>query len=150
MIAEPAASWTRCVSTISTSVSPRLDEVARVLVARERAGDAADVLGDVGAGGVVHVADPEGRVHPEVVTVMRDLGIDLAERRPQRLSVALAERADVVVTMGCGDACPYIPGKHYLDWELPDPKGRSLNEVRATRDEIARRVEALAGELSAE
>jgi arsenate reductase len=95
------------------------------------------------------VADPGGRVHPEVVTVMRELGIDLAERRRQPLTRELAERADVVVTMGCGDACPYIPGKRYLDWDLPDPKGRPIEEVRAIRDEIALRVGELLGELDA-
>jgi arsenate reductase len=93
------------------------------------------------------VADPDGRVHPEVVAAMRELGADLSGRRPQRLTNELAERADVVVTMGCGDACPYIPGKRYLDWDLPDPKGRPLEEVRALRDEIARRVDALVREL---
>ena len=92
-------------------------------------------------------ADPAGRVHPPVVDVMRELGIDLSERRPQRLTTELAERADVVVTMGCGDACPYIPGKRYVDWELEDPKDRPLGEVRATRDEIERRVRALLAEL---
>ena len=80
---------------------------------------------------------------------MRELGIDLADRRPQRLTRELAEQADVVITMGCGDACPYIPGKRYLDWELPDPKGRPLDEVRATRDEIAGRVETLVTDLDA-
>ena len=92
-------------------------------------------------------ADPAGRVHPEVVEVMRELGIDLADRTPQPLTTELAEAADVVVTMGCGDACPYIPGRRYLDWELPDPKGRPVAEVRATRDDIARRVERLVSEL---
>jgi len=92
-------------------------------------------------------ADPAGHVHAQVIQVMRELGIDLADRRPQRLSTELAERADVVVTMGCGDACPLLPGKRYLDWDLPDPKGRPLDEVRATRDDIARRVRALVGEL---
>lgn len=83
---------------------------------------------------------PADRVHPEVAQVMDELGIDLRDRRPQRLTRELAERADVVVTMGCGDACPVIPGKRYLDWELADPAGRPLDDVRATRDEIARRV----------
>ena len=92
-------------------------------------------------------ADPAGHVHPPVVEVMRELGIDLGDRRPQRLTHELAEKADVLVTMGCGDACPYIPGKRYLDWELEDPKGRPVEEVRATRDDIARRVEALVAEL---
>jgi arsenate reductase (thioredoxin) len=90
---------------------------------------------------------PAEHVHPEVVEVMRELGIDLADRTPQRLTRELAEQADVVVTMGCGDACPYIPGKRYLDWQLPDPKGQPLETVRATRDEIAQRVAALADEL---
>jgi arsenate reductase len=94
-------------------------------------------------------ADPNGRVHPQVVDVMDELGLDLTDRRPQRLTRELAEQADVVVTMGCGDACPYIPGKRYVDWELEDPKGRSVAEVRATRDDIARRVEALVAELDA-
>ncbi|HEV2752271.1 MAG TPA: arsenate reductase ArsC [Solirubrobacteraceae bacterium] len=86
---------------------------------------------------------PATRVHPEVVEVMRELGSDLAERTPRLLTREDAERADVVVTMGCGDECPYIPGKRYLDWELPDPAARSVDEVRATRDEISRRVRDL-------
>jgi arsenate reductase (thioredoxin) len=101
-----------------------------------------------------HEADSAGttpgeRVHPEVVEVMRELDIDLADRVPHKLTPEQAEWADVVVTMGCGDECPYIPGKRYLDWDLPDPKGRPLEEVRATRDEIARRVEGLVAELDA-
>ena len=73
--------------------------------------------------------------------------IDLTGRRPQRLTNELAARADVIVTMGCGDSCPYIPGKRYVDWDLPDPKGRPVEEVRATRDDIARRVDELVAEL---
>jgi protein-tyrosine-phosphatase len=92
-------------------------------------------------------ADPNGHVHPQVVDVMREVGIDLSERRPQRLADELAERADVVVTMGCGDACPYIPGKRYVDWDLRDPAGLPVDEVRAIRDDIARRVEELVGDL---
>jgi arsenate reductase (thioredoxin) len=86
---------------------------------------------------------PADRVHPEVVEVMAELGIDVAGRNPRKLTRELAEWADVIVTMGCGDECPYVPGKRYVDWELPDPKGRPLGEVRATRDEIARRVASL-------
>jgi arsenate reductase (thioredoxin) len=93
------------------------------------------------------IADPNGHVHPEVVEVMRELGIDLSDRRPQRLTTELAQRADVVVTMGCGDACPYIPGKRYLDWDLPDPSGQAIEAVRALREEIAQRVDALIAEL---
>jgi protein-tyrosine-phosphatase len=73
--------------------------------------------------------------------------VDLSGRRPQLLTQELAERADVVVTMGCGDACPYIPGKRYIDWELPDPRGRPVPDVRALRDDIARRVHELVREL---
>jgi len=90
---------------------------------------------------------PAEHVHPEVVEVMRELGIDLAERRPALLTRELAARAEVVVTMGCGDACPYIPGKRYLDWELADPKGLPVAEVRAIRDEIDARIESLMLEL---
>jgi arsenate reductase len=93
------------------------------------------------------VADPNGHVHPQVIEVMAELGIDLSQRRPQILTQQLAEQADVVVTMGCGDACPYIPGKRYIDWDLPDPSGRPIEEVRETREEIARRVQELLDEL---
>jgi arsenate reductase len=93
------------------------------------------------------VADPAGRVHSEVLEAMDELGIDLSGRRPQKLTTELAQRADLVVTMGCGDTCPYIPGKRYVDWDLPDPKGQSLETVRATRDDIARRVADLVAEL---
>jgi arsenate reductase len=87
---------------------------------------------------------PAERVHPEVVEVMRELDFDLSDRTPQKLTRELAEEADVVVTMGCGDECPYIPGKRYIDWDLPDPKGRPIDEVRAIRDDIAGRVNELA------
>lgn len=90
---------------------------------------------------------PGEHVHPEVIEVMRELGIDLADRAPQALTVELAQQADVLVTMGCGDACPYIPGKRYIDWNLSDPKGRPIEEVRATREEIQRRVSVLVAEL---
>src|SRR3954453_17972055 len=93
--------------------------------------------------------EPGERVHPEVVEAMSELGVDLADRVPHELSTADAEWADVVVTMGCGDKCPYIPGKRYLDWELPDPKGMPIAKVRETRDEIAARVKGLIAELDA-
>jgi len=90
---------------------------------------------------------PGERVHPEVVEAMAELGIDLSRRVPHKLSTEDAEWADLVVTMGCGDECPYVPGTRYLDWDLEDPKGRPLDEVRTTRDEIERRVVELIGEL---
>ena len=91
--------------------------------------------------------EPAQRVHPEVAEAMADAGIDLGDERPRKLTRADAEWADVVVTMGCGDECPYIPAKRYLDWDLPDPKGRPIAEVRATRDEIDRRIRELLEEL---
>ena len=90
---------------------------------------------------------PGDRVHPEVVAAMAELGIDLSSRRPRRLTQQDAEWADVVVTMGCGDECPYIPGKRYVDWDLPDPKGQPLEAVRQTREEIGQRIGELVGEL---
>ena len=91
---------------------------------------------------------PAARVHPEVLDVMRDVGIDLGERTPRRLEQDYAEWADVVVTMGCGNECPFVPGKRYVDWDLPDPAGRPLEDVRRIRDEIARRVGELLSELA--
>jgi arsenate reductase (thioredoxin) len=93
---------------------------------------------------------PAQQVHPEVADAMAELGIDLSSRVPTLLTEEDAEWADVVVTMGCGDECPYIPGKRYIDWDLPDPKGRSVEEVRRIRDEIQGRTAVLAAELSAE
>jgi arsenate reductase len=90
---------------------------------------------------------PGERVHPEVVETMKELGIDLGARVPKLLSAEDARWADVVVTMGCGDKCPYIPGRRYVDWDLPDPKGQPIELVRATRDEIAVRVDRLLAEL---
>jgi arsenate reductase len=92
---------------------------------------------------------PAEGVHPAVVAVMDELGLDLSRRVPQLLTRELAEWADVVVTMGCGDECPVVPGVRYIDWELPDPAGRPVEEVRGTRDEIERRIEGLLAELDA-
>jgi arsenate reductase (thioredoxin) len=83
---------------------------------------------------------PAQRVHPVVADAMHEIGIDISGNRPQKLSNELAEWADVVVTMGCGDECPYIPGKKYIDWDLTDPADKSLNEVRAIRDDLRQRV----------
>jgi protein-tyrosine-phosphatase len=91
---------------------------------------------------------PADHVHPEVIEIMREIGIDLSDRKPQLLTRELAERTDVVVTMGCGDQCPFIPGKRYIDWELPDPSGQPVVTVRATRDEIAIKVTSLLDELN--
>jgi arsenate reductase len=91
---------------------------------------------------------PAAHVHDAVVAVMREQGIDLSDRRPRLLTTELAQWADIVITMGCGDACPVIPGKRYIDWDLRDPKDLSIDEVREIRDDIATRVKALVESLS--
>jgi arsenate reductase len=87
--------------------------------------------------------EPGLRVHPEVLAVMQEVGIDLTGARPQKLTEELASDADLLITMGCGDKCPYVPGLRRDDWPLSDPKGRPLDEVRAVRDDIGARVSAL-------
>ncbi len=113
----------------------------------------ARALFDCAAGGA-HAArsagsSPAAHVHPEVVEALRELDVDVSGRIPRKLDRADAEWADVVVTMGCGDACPYVPGKRYVDWELDDPSGQPLERVREIRDEIDRRVRRLVTELDA-
>jgi len=103
------------------------------------------------AGGrvVVHSAGsaPGEALNPAVVAAMAEVGIDISAETPKRLTEEMGQRADVIVTMGCGDACPAYPGKRYIDWELPDPAGRSLDEVRPIRDEIDARIDSLLAEL---
>jgi arsenate reductase (thioredoxin) len=91
--------------------------------------------------------NPGERVHPEVVAVMREAGIDLSSAVPQKLTTELASGAQMLITMGCGDECPYVPGLRRDDWPLEDPKGRSLDDVRRIRDEIRVRVEDLLQKL---
>ena len=91
--------------------------------------------------------EPAEHVHPNVVAAMRELVVDLGERKPRLLTDDLARWADVVITMGCGDTCPAIPGKRYVDWELQDPKDLPLDDVRAIRDDIEARVAALVDSL---
>jgi arsenate reductase (thioredoxin) len=98
---------------------------------------------------MVHSAGsaPGETLNPAVVAAMAELGIDISAEKPRKLTDVMAHDADVIVTMGCGDACPVYPGKRYLDWELPDPAGKPLAEVRPIRDEIAAHVDALLSEL---
>ena len=103
------------------------------------AGDAITVLS---AG-----SEPADSVNPSVAALLLEVGIDVSSRVPKLLTTDMALEDDVVVTMGCGDTCPYYPGKRYLDWELDDPKGKSIDEVRPIREDIERRVRALAAEL---
>jgi protein-tyrosine-phosphatase len=98
---------------------------------------------DVYSGG----SDPADQVNPGAVAAMAEVGIDIAASSPQRWTDEVLQAADVIVTMGCGDACPVIPGKHYVDWPVPDPAGRPLDEIRPIRDDIARRVHGLLDEL---
>jgi protein-tyrosine-phosphatase len=86
---------------------------------------------------------PAERVHPEVVEAMRERGIDLSSAKPQKLTSELAQDTQLLITMGCGDECPFVPGLSRDDWPLPDPKGKGIEQVRAIRDEIERRVIAL-------
>jgi arsenate reductase len=100
------------------------------------------------AAGGVHEArsagtTPADRVHENVIAVMREENIDLSDRKPQLLTTELAQWADIVITMGCGDACPVIPGKRYVDWDLPDPSGLPVEQVREIRNDIAKRVGVL-------
>lgn len=112
----------------------------------------AAALATLRSGGAVAVrsagSDPAGRVDPAVVEAMAELGVDLRAETPKALTDEAVREADVVVTMGCGDACPVYPGKRYLDWDLRDPAGRDLETVRAIRDEIDARVQALLAELA--
>jgi len=107
---------------------------------RRRAGDTVDVRS---AG-----TTPADEIQPAVREAMAEAGIDLGDAVPAMLETEAVEVADVVITMGCGDACPIFPGKRYLDWELPDPAGRPIEEVRAIRDDIDRRVADLVAELT--
>jgi arsenate reductase len=90
---------------------------------------------------------PAAHVHPQVIEVMHELDIDLKNRTPKLLTRDLANQADIVVTMGCGDQCPYIPGKRYIDWELPDPAGQPIETVRKIRDLIETHVDTLLTQL---
>jgi len=105
------------------------------------------------AGDAVHVrsagSDPGEEIHPAVVAAMDEIGVDLSAESPKPLTDEFVRAADVVITMGCGDACPVYPGKRYLDWKLDDPAGKGVEQVRPIRDEIDRRVQALVAELLA-
>jgi arsenate reductase (thioredoxin) len=93
-------------------------------------------------------SEPADRLNPAVVEAMSEIGIDISAERPKRLEDGMVRESDVVITMGCGDACPFYPGKRYEDWELEDPAGKDLETVRRIRDEIAGRVDALVGDVS--
>jgi arsenate reductase len=94
-------------------------------------------------------SEPADQINPVAVEAMREVGIDITGEQPKKLTSESVEEADVVITMGCGDACPFFPGKRYEDWELTDPAGQPIEIVREVRDEIKKRIEALVEELAA-
>lgn len=113
-------------------------QMAAALLARE-GGDAVRVTS---AG-----SEPASQVNPAVAAAMAEIGVDISKEIPKPLKAGQAEAADIVISMGCGDTCPVFPGKRYLVWELPDPAGLSIEQVRPIRDDIAARVDALLKEL---
>jgi arsenate reductase (thioredoxin) len=136
---------------VTDPVSDTVPEVLFVCVHNAGRSQMAAALLHHHAAGRVHVrsagSEPADQVNPAAVAAMRELGIDIAAQLPSRLTDDAVREADVVVTMGCGDACPVFPGKRYLDWALDDPAGKGVDEVRPIRDEIDRRVRALLVEL---
>ncbi len=106
---------------------------------RELGGDRVEVLSAGSA--------PKDSINPVAVEAMAELGIDIANQKPKVLTPEAVQQSDVVITMGCGDACPYYPGKRYEDWKLDDPAGQGIDPVRAIRDEIKARVETLLNEI---
>jgi len=134
------------------SLAAVVPEVLFVCVHNAGRSQMAAALLDQHGGGRVHVRSagsaPADEINPAVVQVMGELGIDVSREFPKPLTTDAARQADVIVTMGCGDACPVFPAKRYVDWDLPDPAGAGLEAVRSIRDEIDRRVQDLLGELT--
>jgi arsenate reductase len=141
----------RALAQVQGVVVKEVPEVLFVCVHNAGRSQMAAALLDYHAQGRVHVrsagSDPGDRVNPAVVDAMAEIGIDVSKEFPKPLTDEVVRAADAVITMGCGDACPLYPGKRYLDWELPDPAGKPLEEVRPIRDEIDRRVRELLADL---
>jgi arsenate reductase len=131
----------------------QVPEVLFVCVHNAGRSQMAAALLDHHARGRVHVrsagSEPADRINPAVVEVMNEIGIDVSKELPKKLRTEDVAASDVVITMGCGDACPVFPGKRYEDWQLTDPAGKSPGEVRGIREEIDRRVQDLLAELAA-
>jgi arsenate reductase len=129
-----------------------IPEVLFVCVHNAGRSQMAAALLDRRASGSVHVrsagSEPADRLNPAVVEAMAELGVDISRAFPKPLTDDVLQTADVVITMGCGDACPFYSGKRYLDWELEDPQGKSLATVRRIRDDIDERVRALLSEIA--
>ena len=143
----PAAS--AHIQGVAVSAVP---EVLFVCVHNAGRSQMAAALLDHHGAGKVHVrsagSDPTDQINPAVIAVMAEIGLDLSQEFPKPLSNDVVEAADVVITMGCGDACPIYPGKRYLDWALPDPAGLPVEQIRPIRDDIDNRVRALLNELA--
>jgi arsenate reductase (thioredoxin) len=141
----------RALAQAQGSIVKDVPEVLFVCVHNAGRSQMAAALLDHHAKGRVHVrsagSDPADQINPAVVAAMAEWGIDLAQEFPKPLTDEVVQAADAVITMGCGDACPIYPGKRYLDWELDDPAGKPVEQVRAIRDELDRRVQALLAEL---
>ncbi len=133
------------------SSTARVPEVLFVCVHNAGRSQMAAGLLSKHAGGKVQVRSagsaPADEINASVVRAMDEVGVDISAEYPKRLTDEFVRASDVVITMGCGDACPIFPGKRYLEWDLPDPAGKSLDEVRPIRDEIERRVVALLDEI---
>ncbi len=142
----------RAVARVEGSIASDVPEVLFVCVHNAGRSQMAAALLDWRAGGRVHVRSagsaPASEINSAAVAAMEELGLDLGTEFPKPLTDEVVRDADVVITMGCGDACPIYPGKRYLDWELDDPAGKPLDEVRAIRDEIDRRVQELLAEIA--
>jgi len=130
----------------------QIPEVLFVCVHNAGRSQMAAALLDHHARGRVHVRSagsaPAESINPAVIQAMDELGVDLSKEFPKPLTTEAVQGSDVIITMGCGDACPIFPGKRYLDWDLPDPAGKPLDQIRPIRDEIDRRVHELVAELT--
>jgi arsenate reductase (thioredoxin) len=142
----------RALAQVEGAIVSDVPEVLFVCVHNAGRSQMAAALLDWRAGGRVHVRSagsaPANEINPAVIAAMEELGLDLSQEFPKPLTDEVVRAADVVITMGCGDACPIYPGKRYLDWELDDPAGKPIADVRPIRDEIDARVQALIAELT--
>jgi arsenate reductase (thioredoxin) len=141
----------RAAAQIEGSIVKEVPEVLFVCVHNAGRSQMAAALLDDHAKGRVHVrsagSTPADEINPAVVEAMDEIGVDVSKEFPKPLTTDVVQAADVVITMGCGDACPVFPGKRYLDWELPDPAGDPIDDVRPIRDDIDGRVRGLLAEL---
>jgi protein-tyrosine-phosphatase len=141
----------RATAVVEGRIEPKMPEVLFVCVHNAGRSQMAAALLDSHAQGRVHVlsagSESASSLNPAVVEAMSEIGLDISKQFPKPLTEEVVRAADVVITMGCGDACPLYPGKRYLDWELEDPQGKPLPTVRRIRDEIDKRVKSLSTEL---